>query len=614
MVPGERVSRGRLLVSAVLLLGAVRGLILWHLLLAPLPESTDRLLVRACVRTIPVLDGVGWRFNADVSFLRHPQWRSRRLQAQLPFGESGPEVGECWQYAVRLTQPAGAGVRRALLRDHLSGYARVDAGPLTQRISTGGRGLEGLRARLAGHIAGQISDPAAAALLAALAVGATGDINTRQWQVFNATGITHLIAISGMHVTFFALLAMAGARWLWCRLAPCWWLPRRSMFAAVVGSVFALLYALLSGFSVPAQRTVVMLSAFLFMREVARCSPPLWSVIVALIAVLLYDPLAIFAAGLWLSFAAVAAIVLLVGGRLRQSAPLPGLLQLQWIVSLSLLPVTVAIFGTFSIAGLLVNLVAIPVFSFLLVPPVLIATACYLLPGAAAAWCGDVLLHVAGWVAAWLWPALAWCARVPGALWFARPVWSWYLLAVPCVLLALLPVAWRIRICGLGLLGSAFMLQPPRPALGELRLEVLGSGSAHALLVQTHSHLILVGTGEVYGSAGQRFGRNVLPLLHAPGRARIDLWLPGALTRDVQVALGIAAAALPVARVLLPPGQAAPPEMASCVFERWLWDGMEFTVQPSGDVRSCVLIARHGGRSITLDGADQALRTAVIRL
>jgi len=614
MIPGERESHGWLLLAAVVLLCVIRGLALWHQLLAPLPDTADRLLVRACVRTMPVLDADGWHFDASVSFLRHPQWQSGSLRLQLSAGQPGPQVGECWQYAARLSRPDSTSGRRALLRDHLSGYARVDAGPLNQRITAGGHGLEAMRAHLARRIADQVADPSAAALLAALGVGATGNISVRQWQVFNATGITHLIAISGMHVTFFAVLAMAGARWLWRCLAPRRWLPCRATFAAAVGGLLALLYALLSGSSVPAQRTVVMLSAFMLMRGSARSTPPVWSVAVALAAVLLYDPLAILGAGLWLSFAAVAAIVLLVSGRLQQSAPLAAVVSLQWIVSVALLPVTVAIFGTFSAVGILVNLLAIPVFSLLLVPPVLFATACYLLPGAAVAWFGDALLRAAGWLAAWLWPGLVWCAHLPGALWPAAPPWSWYALAGPSVLLVLLPLVWRVRLAGLALLGSAFLLRAPRPAAGELWIDARGSGSAPTVLAHTRNHLILVGTGEVYGSAGRQFSRKLLPAVRATGHARIDLWLPGALTRDVQMALGIAAAAMPVERVLLPPAQPVPPELAPCTAESWQWDGVDFTLRASDVGDKCVLVAAHAGHSITLDASDPALRFAVIRL
>jgi competence protein ComEC len=592
-------SRGLLLALgfAVLVLGRAHAL--GRELLAPLPGGEDHLLVEACVRSVPALEESGWRFDAQLRFLRHAQWPARQLRVQLPEEMPGPMVGECWQYAARLSQPRELASRRVLLRDHLSGYARVDPGPLNQRLTASRASrLEALRARLARRIADQVDDPAAAALLAALAVGVTGEVSTRQWQVFNATGITHLVAISGMHVTFLALLAMVAARQGWRWLAPRWWLPRRSIFAALVGVTMALLYALLSGFSVPAQRTVVMLAAMLCARECARRTGATWSVGVALTAVLLFDPMAVLGAGFWLSFAAVAAIVLIAGARLQPAALLPAAVQLQWLVSIALLPVTVAIFGSFSAIGLLANLFAIPLFTLLLVPPLLLATVCCLLPGAPAAWCVDLLLRFAGWVAATMWPWLSWCADLPGALWHATPPWSWYLLAMPAALLALLPVAPRLRCAGFAVLASVFLLRAPRPAEGQLWIDARGQGAASTLLLRTRGHLLLVGTGEVYRSGGRRFARQLLPMLRASGYPRIDLWLPGNLTRDAQSALQLAASELHVERVLLAPGKAVPPEFEPCAAASWHWDGIDFELRPAGN--ACVLVVASDGRELVL--------------
>ena len=587
---------------AVLVLG--RGLLLGHQLLAPLPTLDDHVLVQACAGSIPEISEAGWSVDARVGFLRHPEWPVRKLRLQLPAALPAPAVGECWRYAARLARPRNASGVVALLRNHLAGYARVDDSPLNQRMTDGTRGLTALRAQLARRIADQVVDPAAAALLAALAVGVTGDMTARQWQVFNATGITHLVAISGMHVTFFALLAMAAARRIWARLAPRSWLPRRSAFASATGCLLALLYALLAGFSVPAQRTVVMLVAFLGARECARRTAPAWSVAAALCAVLWFDPMAMLSAGFWLSFAAVAAIVLLMGGRLHPPAPLRAALQLQWVVSIALLPVTVAIFGSFPAGGVLVNLVAIPVFSLLLVPPVLMATACYLLPGTLAAWCGSALLKLAGWMAAMFWPCLSWCADLPGVLWHADPPWSWYVLAVPAALLAWLPVSGRLRIAALGLLCSVFMLRAPRPARGELWIDAQGQGASATLMLRTHEHLLLLGAGETYGSGGRRFARYLLPDLRAAGYARLDLWLPGALTRDVQAALKLAAAELPVQLAMVPPAVEAPPEMQTCRAQHWRWEGIAFGLRGSDDGRHCVLTAEAGGHRIEVTGSD----------
>ncbi len=72
-----------------------------------------------------------------------------------------------------------------------------------------------MRARIAARIRERIADPDAAGLIAALAVGLTDGMSTDQWRVFNATGTTHLVAISGLHVTLFAMLAFGCARLLW---------------------------------------------------------------------------------------------------------------------------------------------------------------------------------------------------------------------------------------------------------------------------------------------------------------------------------------------------------------------------------------------------------------
>ena len=254
--------------------------------------------------------------------------RHAPLRAACPHGGAKvPGSGERWQLLLQFDQPSGGQAaddrRRGLLRDHVSAMARV----LRVRLEPApGAGREhrsmALRVAVADRIEARVADPSAAALLAALAVGVTGDVSPQQWRVFNATGITHLVAISGMHVTFFAMLSMALARVLWRRSA---WLARGCCGANPLppswASSLALAYALLSGFSVPAQRTVVMLAAFLVARDCARHARPRgawrrrWS------PCWCCDPLAVLSAGFWLSFGAVAVIVLLAGAPAASAGP-----------------------------------------------------------------------------------------------------------------------------------------------------------------------------------------------------------------------------------------------------------------------------------------------------
>ncbi len=302
------------------------------------------------------------------------------------------------------------------------------------------------------------------------------------------------------------------------------------------------------------------------------------------------------------------AIVLLAGGRLQPAAPLPAAAKLQWLVSMCCLPVTVAIFGSFSAIGLLANLLAIPLFTLLLVPPILVATVCYLLPGELAAWCGDLLLRVAGWVATTMWPWLTWCADLPGALWHATPPWSLVPAGIAGNAARAVAAGAPHAIHGTGTAGFGILLRAPRPASGELWIDTQGQGAAATVLLRTHGHLLLVGTGEVYRSDGRRFSRQLLPLVLASGYPRIDLWLPGNLTRDAQAALRLAVAELQVERVLLAAGKGVPPEFEPCAAASWRWDGIDFALRDAGD--GCLLVAASGKQELVL-GKHGAMQLAM---
>jgi competence protein ComEC len=593
-------SRPRLRVGLLLVGGFLHAQWVAQAISTPAVTDTERQLVLARVESIPAGDGSGWQFDAKVSFPRQPQLQPQRVRLSMPDAANVPALGETWQLAVQFSAQPSARQARALLRDHVSSMARVIAGPLNQRQGSASWSIDQLRARVAARIEARVGDPAAAALLAALAVGATGEVSPRQWRVFNATGVTHLVAISGMHVTFFAMLSMALARMLWRRIPPLARRLRREAFAAATGVLLALAYALLSGFSVPAQRTVVMLAAFLLAKECGRASRPAWSVAAALVVVLLYDPMAALAAGFWLSFGAVAAIVLLAGARLQPAPPLRAAVDVQLLVTIALLPATLAIFGSFSAVGMLANALAIPVFTFLLVPPILLATLGYLIPVAPAQWCADQLVDLAAAAAALLWPVLAWCAEMPGAVWYAIAPLGWYLVAVPALLLVLAPLTRALRFVALASVCGVFLLREPRPAAGELWLDMIDVGASSAVVLRTRHHLLLYGTGEKFGSAGRSFDSQVLPQLRRSGYRAVDLWLPGSLGRDVQAALTGAAALLPLMRVELAPTSQLPPEFASCQPRSWTWDGIQFSIATHASFKGCVLRATVNGHRVEL--------------
>jgi competence protein ComEC len=549
----------------------------------------ERLLVSAVIDSIPHHEARGWSFVATLDFPRDPQRQPIRSTVSLR-GKSQdiPHAGETWQlllqfHAPRPSQQSAVDRERNLLRDHLQAEAHTIESPLNIRTRAAPASLLRLRESVANRIAERVADPSAAALLAALAVGATGAVSANQWRVFNATGITHLIAISGMHVTFFAMMSMALLRWLWGRVS---WLAvmRRERFAAVAGILLAAAYALLSGFSVPAQRTMVMLAAWLIAREFARAVTPMWSVCVALVAVLAYDPVSVLSAGFWLSFSAVVAIILIPGGRIKPGPALAKAADVQIAVSVALVPVTVLIFGTFSFVGLFVNVAAIPLFTFALVPPILLATLAYLLPGDFLHYGGDKLIDVAAWVATQGWPWLAHSADLPHALWRASSSPLWYLLVLPALAFLLLP--WRpvTRVIALLALFSVFALPAPAPDPRQLWVALIDTGAPITVL-RSRSHAMVFGTGEVFGSRGHRFEQTVLPRLNHLGVRQLDLLVVGKSSRDNTAAITFAQAVVrPRSIWMNADAVVLPPEIGTCRRPGyWSWDGIHFETQAGNE-------------------------------
>jgi competence protein ComEC len=235
---------------------------LWAALLArhelaqrwPAQSAQARAVIVATIDSIPVADELGWRVDASVR--TRDTGSIGRMRITWPFRTQRPHAGETWQLLVDAapacsrSNPRGPDAERQLFRERLHAFGRVVDSRLNRRLAGGARPLARLRERIAARIEAGVSDRDAAALIAALAVGHTGGLSREQWRVFNATGTTHLVAISGLHVTLFAVLAIAVGRVMWRVLPPMSNIPRDT-FAAVLGLSAATAYAFLAGFSVP---------------------------------------------------------------------------------------------------------------------------------------------------------------------------------------------------------------------------------------------------------------------------------------------------------------------------------------------------------------------------
>jgi competence protein ComEC len=445
---------------------------------------------------------------------------------QLPPVDLRP--GDRWQFTVRLKaphghiNPHGFDYELWLWEQSLqaTGYVRngtKDTAPqwLGQ---TWAYPLERLRQRVRSAIDTQVADRALAGIVAALLVGDQAAIERADWDVFRATGVAHLMAISGLHITGLAWLAAWCVGWLW-RRSDVWspqnpwslWLPT-PIAASVCAFWVALAYALFTGWGVPAQRTVWMLGVVTLLRGYGLRWPMMQVWLTVCAVVLALDPWALTQAGFWLSFVAVA--VLFASGAPAPTTTLWASAQRmwreQWLMSVCLAPLTLLLFHQVSLVGLFANLLAVPWVTLVVTPLTLLGL---LLP---MAW-SLAALALQGLV--WLLKA---CADVPWAQWSApaAPLWVGAVALLGMATWVLRVPMW-LRCFGVVLVLPVLSWQTPRPLRGNFELVAADMGQGHAVLVRTATHSLLYDTGPRYSAETDAGQRVLVPLLRAWGE-RLD--------------------------------------------------------------------------------------------
>jgi competence protein ComEC len=526
-----------------------------------------------------------------------------------------PQAGERWQLEVRLrivrgfANAGGFDYEGQSFREGIgaSGYVRTSMENRLLGAAAWNRPVLRLRALIARRMHDVLGDSSATGVLTGLAVGATLGITHEQWRVFSATGTTHLIAISGLHVTMVAALAMLIARAVWRRWHRRPRLPCADL-ANLCGALAATAYSLLAGLSVPTQRTLAMLLVALAATWLRRAQPASHALALALFVVLLIDPHAALTPGFWLSFLAVGAILLTLAGAPRPWSRVREFLQLQGAVTVALVPATLVLFGSVSVIAPVANLLAIPLFSALLVPLTLAGVAFLgIVPPL-----GEWILRLAACVFDLAWPALELAARWPNAL-VHLPTPSLGLavaLGVGAVF-AILPLPGRLRVlCVAVALPLAFPCASG-PERGELEVDVLDVGQGLALVLRTEHHVLVYDTGPAFRSGRSAGDLAVVPFLHEKGVRRVDLMVVSHADSDhaggaAALVAGIPVMALRVGGALRDIDVPATPCLRG---EAWSWDGVRFEfVHPARDERwpandgSCVLRAATPRHSILLTG------------
>lgn len=603
--------------------------------ISPALEGRD-LQVQGSVSAMPqrATGGTRFRFQVEAAHLDGQPVVLPPLIYLGWYGETAtdgivPELvaGQHWLLTVRLkaphgqANPGGFDYELWLWEQGLqaTGYVRSAKGAAAQLQSHSWRyPVERTRQWVRDRVYAEVNDRRTAGVIAALLVGDQAAIERADWDVFRATGVAHLMSISGVHVTLFAWVAGWFLRLGWrqsTRLCLIWPAP---LAAAWGGVALATAYALFSGWGVPAQRTVLMLWVAVALRGHGARWPwgQVW--LAAMAAVLLWDPWALLSAGFWLSFVAVGVLFATDleaenQGTSSRNNHFKTIFREQAIVSLSLTPLSLLLFGQVSLVGLFANLLAIP-WVTLVVTPLSMAGVAWGGCWHAGAWAVDAFGVVLSALASW--PLASLSLPTP-------PLWAAVAGVIGGALLAK-PLPWALKLLGLPLLLPALLWPPPRPAAGHLEVLAADVGQGTAVLVRTAQHSLLYDAGPRWGPETDAGHRVLLPLLR-----RLDVSLDTLVlshrdtdhTGGAQAVLGMQTQASVLSSMPPEVGGKGQRAFRRCeAGQRWAWDGVEFEVlHPSAsdydkpaksNALSCVLRLRAAGQTVLLTGDIEAAQEA----
>ena len=617
-------------------------------------EGRD-LEVQGAIRGLPSRDEKGARFLFDVDSVAAPIGHFPRTIQLAWIDQKGPpppllEPGARWRLTVRLKRPhsnANYGVRDAeagLLARNVRATGYISTPAKAQRLDGYASGLrvsvDRWRAALRARIDTVLADAPHRGIVVALAVGAQDEVSAADWLLMRATGTSHLVAISGLHIGFVAGLAgwLAGALWRRSGLVGRNW-PLRipaQLIAVTAGTMFAALHAALAGFNVPAQRALWMAGVVALAFVSGRSVAPSWVLAWALGLVLLLDPWAPVSAGFWLSFCAVGAILYAMSGRPRVRADeradgadagpdvdpdadggsgargadvgaaggqaatrfsarmlrvlhargrafverMRSAAHVQFAVTIALAPLTIYWFSQIPLIGPLANAFAIPWVSLFVTPAVLAGVVLPMPIDAYAFRAAHALLEL-------LIVGLQMLSGPGWALWRLPQPDGWVLaVAAVGVLWCLAPRGWPLRWAA-PLTWLPLLLPPPGPPSGSFRLTALDIGQGSSILVETTHHALLfdAGPGPESTHAGERV---VVPYLQANGVYTLDTMVIShedsdhsggapAVLQGVEVRQLLGG--LVPSNALWDKARAVGADTVRCAAgQHWQWDGVDFSI------------------------------------
>lgn len=599
---------------AISLAGCSWFLLYAGLTLTILPAQLENkpLVVKGFIKTMPCIKNKITTFVFETTQIEE---KSCRFNLQLYWRDIQKcRVGEKWQLLINIKRPhslmnlGSFDLEKSYFQKKIQASGTIINAVCNKKLesATARYPIEQLRAKILENVS-KLKSETFFGIILALTIGVTDYITSEQWQVFRATGTNHLVAISGLHIGLLASLFATITGWLWGRVphAPLY-LPTRKL-QLMVGAMMATGYGVLSGFAPSTQRALIMLYVFLAGLFLNRKVSTFQSLLLSLGIIILFDPLAILSLGFWLSFLAVGCLIFGLNYRIGEINWWWRWGQPQWVVAIGMMPALIGFFGQISLLSFVANIIAIPIFSFIIIPLSLVGVSILLISLPV----GSAILKIALWILNLLWQFLdklssLTCFIIKYS--FATTLHHW--LAKLAGVITLLPqglLSKMMTFCW-WLVCYSWSAAPLAP--GQLQLVVFDVGQGLATLIRTEKHTLVFDTG-VKTSDDFDIGKTViLPYLLAKGIKKIDVMVISHGDNDHIGGAKSILEELPVAKVMTSVPKRFKPEAAFCNEGlQWRWDGVAFKflspptgLSLKGNNMSCVLKVTAKSTGILLTG------------
>ena len=485
------------------------------------------------------LEGKDLRITLKITDLPEQFERSTRIVGQILEMENGnwtgtvrlswyhaPQLqpGQVWQLVTRLRRPRGLSNPNGfdyhawLLSQQIFATGYVKKSPQNNWLADDIKfSIAAMRFHLVDTLFANAEKLAHPQLLRALILGDRSNMTRRDWDVLQATGTIHLMAISGLHIGLIAAIGFLAGMFLMRAITLIVGTrPLLRLIAPLASIGLALVYALLAGFTIPTQRALVFTIAVNLAWLGFRRVDVYYLVALCALVVVLLDPFAFLAQGFWLSFAAVLLLIFLFAHRSARPTKLQAAVTGQlglfvgMLIPLILLHLPVSVLSPFA------NLVAVPVVSLAVIPLLFAAV----VAGIVSPCLTDLFLQGADFILHWLWLFLQKVGNPDLLVQFPSHTFPLaVVLGILALAMVLAPRGLPIKMFGLALL-VLFLF--PKSEQHDFQLTVLDVGQGLSVVVQTQNTTLLYDAGAYYSENFDVGANIVAPYLLSQGISELQ--------------------------------------------------------------------------------------------